>query len=383
MKRFLTTILVLTMVFSLFTIPVSANPAGDWDVDGNIISLPHVIEVTLPTTKFTFTVDPEGVLPGGSAGDVKFDNGTPVFINRSSTTIELGIEASIKTNGATSGTAGDIGVAIVSDAGSVGNATSTTRNAYVSVTPSDANVAATSAVFDGTANVTALTAAPQLLTFALPAAKYNVTGTPAVDGIGTLKREIDAAAPALQGTQIKLEGNVTPNPAIWNNDVNFAVVVKFSFKVAEPSLIATAQLGASTHLKTIAPGTVFASLPAGPPPASATATIAPVGGFDVITITATGFTFPTNGAGITATALRGTTAGISGNDIVAITPTAMTGGGAALVVTLNAGWTTGGTNQNATGASWFQFTWGGNTVRVNKTAANATGVSGVTVTLAP
>lgn len=239
MKKKLAIILSVVMMMSLISIPVSANTAGDFDVDGNIVVLDHVFEVTIPTSAFTFVADPEGAL-GGDAGAITFTNGTPSFINRSSAPVLLGIEARI-----TTATSGDTQVFPVA-ANAVGTAGSTTRNVNVTVTPSTDNVNAVGGTFGGTSNATDLALTPTLFTFALPAAVYNIEGTVAA---GNLRRVI-SDTPNLQGTQIRLAGNLTPNPVIWTGNEDLGVRVRFSFIPAPVTLPGSAMSG-SAHLRQI------------------------------------------------------------------------------------------------------------------------------------
>lgn len=408
MKRFLATILTLSLIFSLFAVPVSASTtAGEFDVDGNIVVLPHTIEVTLPTAAFSFIVDPEGVIEDQKAGAIYFTAGSPSFINRSSTSVMLGIEARITTTGTegdtgsnvnadTNGdtlTAGDTRVIPVTD-GDVGTQGDTIRKVYVTVTPSETNVAtAGSGSFGDTENETALTTDPTLFRFVLPRANYSVTGTVAEDNLLRVLSELD---PQLQGTQVKLAGEVTPNPEIWTGYEDFGVRVRFSFTSTIPSTVPGADLGSSVHLREIKRNTeVFDHVGPITPPGTngngsgpgttepepepkATAVMTQSGNVDVITITATDFTFPSGGLTLHATR-HGQAAVI---DLTTITPVVSQEGSVA-TITLVASWSTNGANQNTTNASWFEVRWGsGNSVRVNKPVSNVRSVdSNAVVTL--
>lgn len=261
MKKFIAILLTLSMVLSLFVVPVSANTAGEFDVNGDIVMLDHVFEVTLPTTPFTMVVDPEGVLADNAAGAINFTAGTPSFINRSSAPVRLGIEARITT------TSGDTRVAPVATAGDVGTAGDTARSAHISVTPSTENVATYGGVFVGTAaNATALTESPTLFTFVIPAANYVIEGTVAADNL----RRVMSATPNLQGTQIQLAGRVTPNPAIWTGNEELGVRIRFSFDAATPQQVALPPIANAAHLRTVAAGEVFDTMDVGPQAFNAT-----------------------------------------------------------------------------------------------------------------
>lgn len=255
-KKFVATILSVVLILSLMSVPAFANPAGDFDVGGDIIVLPHVIEVTLPTTAFEFFVDPEGIMDADhTGGEIVFTGGTPSFINRSSKDIMLGIEARITT----AAEPGATQVTVVSTEGALTAAESTVRNVWVTVTPSTANVATVGGSFAGEANATALATTPTLFRFVLPAAAFEVTGTG-----DDMARTIHPTTPALQGTQISLAGAVNQN-ATWTGDEDFGVRVRFSFNAVPDPVPGTAMVG-SAHLRQIQTNTeVFDTIVLVPP----------------------------------------------------------------------------------------------------------------------
>lgn len=364
MKRLLVFVLTLSMILSLVAVPVSATTVApnEVEIDGVIVVLDHVFEVTVPTQAVSFIADPEGVMgtAGDSAGDILFTNGTLSFINRSSAAIQLGVEARITT------TSGDTGVTVTD--GNVGTAGDTTKLVRVTATPSTANVAEPTVEFAGEANATPLALTPTLLTFAVPAAEFDIEGTAAA---GNLRRVI-SSTPNLQGTQVQLAGNLTPNPAIWTGNEDFGIRVRFSFIQAPVALPGTAMIG-SAHLRQIQTNTeVFNTLQVGPVEPSANATFGGTGN-RVLTLDATGFEFPTGTYTVRIVDTRsGTLTTVSSATVTRVNATQVTVG-------LVEAWAPGGSAQQAGVATRLVLSNGGYTVTVYRANAGTAVVTNVAV----
>lgn len=245
MKKKLAFFLAAIMAFTMTTTSVfAASGTITGAGDAVVISPSVVLEATLPTTRtFDFVLDPQGLInsdhdwdtgpkPIGEiedTGEIHFNGFAPVFLNRSSVPVRLGVEFSITTDAVADG-------GVIPQTTSEAAFESDARRVYVAPLTGTTNAAAVSPAASTafTPAGASLTTGAQTLDYVLTEAAFGVERhepltTPATFGLVRLADDHSSVVTAINavGTSLQMSGYVNPN-ADWSGDVNMGITVRFA-----------------------------------------------------------------------------------------------------------------------------------------------------------
>lgn len=242
MKRKLAILLAAVMVLTLLPMTALADNTTVITVGGDVLVVPHVHRVTLPTNAGRFVVDPEGLIgTGGTPGQIVFiGNSAPIFENRSSVDMRVGVEFVLTVPG---------GVSAVEEAGSGPGQVAEAEHKRIRVTATTATgnvtIQPTQPAFAGTVARPIFGTHPTVFDYVLPAANHTII----FNEEQTAGRRVLSATPAIQGSQFQLAGEVNPDAA-WDGTEDISLQIRFAFNPYIPvGMPNNEAIGTCEHLR--------------------------------------------------------------------------------------------------------------------------------------